>query len=177
MFATKPLYEAAVVGLLLSGMVANASAADKQSAADVSARSSTTFYQFPGSPRVAISSHGNLTKFEGPVGYDHIGVGAFSEGYILCYGPTRAFDTGAAEFRVCCGDGHRRTSTWILAAVWVPPIFKIGSAAANATQCSPGMPCHIGNGSGARRRSLFCHSEFSVCESDGADTEYVLQPQ
>lgn len=48
---------------------------------------------------VAVSIHGNIVQFESPDGYDHIGVGSFSEGYIACYtapgtGSREAVDTG-----------------------------------------------------------------------------------
>ena len=54
-------------------------------------------YQYPGRPRVAVSDHGNVLRFEGPTGYDHVGVGELSEGYVLCYGSRRAWDTGQSE--------------------------------------------------------------------------------
>jgi hypothetical protein len=48
---------------------------------------------------VAVSIHGNTVQFESPDGYEHIGIGAFSEGYIACYtapvtGSREAVDTG-----------------------------------------------------------------------------------
>lgn len=55
------------------------------------------FYAYPGRPRVWLSSHGNVLRFEGPAGYDHVGVGELSEGYVLCYGGRRAWDTGQSE--------------------------------------------------------------------------------
>jgi hypothetical protein len=55
------------------------------------------FYVYPGRPRVWLSSHGNLLRFEGPAGYDHIGVGELSEGYVLCYSGRRAWDVGFSE--------------------------------------------------------------------------------
>jgi hypothetical protein len=57
-----------------------------------------TFYTFPGTPAIAISRNGNLVRYEGPDGFEHIAVGALSEGYVLCYGSARAYDTGTAEF-------------------------------------------------------------------------------
>lgn len=84
---------AMLVAMSLNGV----SAGEPQSASSVSAKSATTLYQFPGFPRVVISDHGNLLRFEGPTGYDHIGVGSFSEGYVLCYGSSSAYDTGSAE--------------------------------------------------------------------------------
>ncbi len=58
--------------------------------------------RFSGGTQVLISNHGNIVSFQSPGGYEHIGVGALSEGYVLCYTPTsgalvNAFDTGAAE--------------------------------------------------------------------------------
>ena len=56
-----------------------------------------TFYTFPNFPITAISAHGNLVRFDGPVGFEHIGVGTMGEGYVLCYGSTRAYDVGSSE--------------------------------------------------------------------------------
>jgi hypothetical protein len=87
-------FMAALAGIISAG----ASAAEKQSVGGtISPDSPTTHFVFAGKPIVSISQHGNLTRFEGPTGYDHIGVGAFSEGYILCYGSSRAYDTGSEE--------------------------------------------------------------------------------
>jgi hypothetical protein len=36
---------------------------------------------------VGLESEGNIIQYESPSGYEHIGVGAFSEGYIVCYSP------------------------------------------------------------------------------------------
>jgi hypothetical protein len=69
----------------------------EQSAGAIAPASTTTYYNFPGKPRAAISIHGNLLRFEGPLGYDHIGVGTIGEGYVLCYGGTVAYDVGPAE--------------------------------------------------------------------------------
>ena len=88
---------AALAGIISSGV----SAAEKQSMSSspdgIGAKSATTNFTFTGNPIVAISNHGNLVRFEGPTGFDHIGVGAFSEGYVLCYGSSRAWDTGSSE--------------------------------------------------------------------------------
>jgi hypothetical protein len=51
---------------------------------------------------VTISDQGNIMRFESPFDYEHIGVGAFSEGYVLCYTPSagepvNAYDTGEFE--------------------------------------------------------------------------------
>ncbi|NML17219.1 hypothetical protein [Azohydromonas caseinilytica] len=59
--------------------------------------STGVFYVYPGRPRVWLSRHGNLLRFEGPQGYDHIGVGELSEGYVLCYGSRQAWDVGYTE--------------------------------------------------------------------------------
>ena len=93
----KMAFKAATLVLLISSVPLVTYAGSAKTAGSVSARSSTTFFTFPGPPTVAISSHGNLVRFEGPSGYDHLGVGAFSEGYVLCYGPSRAYDTGSSE--------------------------------------------------------------------------------
>jgi hypothetical protein len=46
--------------------------------------------------------HGNIVQFESPDGYEHIGVGDYSEGYIACYtapgtGSRQAVDTGGLD--------------------------------------------------------------------------------
>lgn len=64
---------------------------------DVTPMDAGVFYTFPDTPITAISAHGNLVRFDGPVGFEHIGVGAFGEGYVLCYGSTRAYDVGESE--------------------------------------------------------------------------------
>ncbi|WP_298233427.1 hypothetical protein [uncultured Azohydromonas sp.] len=75
----------------------------EQSAGSTSAlpESANVFYVYPGRPRVWLSNHGNLLRFEGPSGYDHVGVGQLSEGYVLCYtgfgSQRRAWDTGSSE--------------------------------------------------------------------------------
>lgn len=75
----------------------------EQSAGSTSAtpESDDVFYVYPGRPRVWLSNHGNLLRFEGPSGYDHVGVGQLSEGYVLCYvgfgSLRRAWDTGSSE--------------------------------------------------------------------------------
>ena len=56
-----------------------------------------------GGTTVCISSHGNILQYESPTGYEHIGVGQFSEGYVLCYtnpftgNTVNVWDTGASE--------------------------------------------------------------------------------
>src|SRR5262245_10452852 len=85
-YRSNPWCGAFVAGMLVGGMWAGASAAEKQSAGGISARSATTFFTFSGNPKVSISNHGNIVQFEAPPGFEHIGIGAFSEGYVLCYG-------------------------------------------------------------------------------------------
>lgn len=67
------------------------------SGSNATPESTNLFYVYPGRPRVWLSSHGNLLRFEGPTGYDHVGIGNLSEGYVLCYGANRAWDTGESE--------------------------------------------------------------------------------
>lgn len=88
---------AMAVAAVLAGWASIAAAGEAQSVTGVVPASTTLLKLFPGAPKVAISTHGNLLRFEGPVGYDHIGVGALSEGYVLCYGAVNAYDTGSAE--------------------------------------------------------------------------------
>ncbi len=90
------LLSAVTAAVALSGWAPGASAG--QSMATVASKSATTFHTFPGAPHVGISNHGNLVRFEGPTGFDHIGVGSLSEGYVLCYGAVNAYDTGSSEF-------------------------------------------------------------------------------
>jgi hypothetical protein len=59
--------------------------------------STSVYYQYPGRPRVWLSPHGNVVRFEGPAGYDHIGVGTVIEGYVLCYNGRRAWDLAFSE--------------------------------------------------------------------------------
>lgn len=64
---------------------------------DVTPMDTAVFYTFPDTPITAISAHGNLVRFDGPVGFEHIGVGTYGEGYVLCYGSKRAYDVGYSE--------------------------------------------------------------------------------
>jgi hypothetical protein len=59
-----------------------------------------------GGTKATVSSHGNIVDYLSPNSagagrYEHMGVGAIGEGYVLCYtGPTgtvNTFDTGASE--------------------------------------------------------------------------------
>lgn len=90
----------AAAGFVLSGwigMLPAAAEGGKQHIGDPGEESAVTYYTFPGVPRLAISRDGNLVRLEGPTGYEHIGNGEFSEGYVLCYGTTRVFDLGDDE--------------------------------------------------------------------------------
>jgi hypothetical protein len=55
-----------------------------------------------GGTTVKISTDGNIIGYASPTGYEHIGAGGFSEGYVLCYTnpftatPIDAFDTAGA---------------------------------------------------------------------------------
>lgn len=93
---------AAFAAVGLAGALATTpagAAPGEQSAGSTSAspESTSVFYVYPGRPRVWLSNHGNLLRFEGPTGYDHVGVGNLSEGYVLCYNGRRAWDTGESE--------------------------------------------------------------------------------
>lgn len=57
----------------------------------------STYYTFPGTPKIALSRNGNIVRYEGPEGYEHFGIGAFSEGYVLCYNATQAYDIADDE--------------------------------------------------------------------------------
>lgn len=65
---------------------------------EVGAEAATAYYIFPGVPKLAISREGNLVRMEGPTGFEHIGNGAFSEGYVLCYGAVVAYDLAQDTF-------------------------------------------------------------------------------
>jgi hypothetical protein len=48
--------------------------------------------------KVCFSNHGNLVQFESPAGFEHIRVGSFGEGYVVCSGTTaHGFDAGSTE--------------------------------------------------------------------------------
>ena len=88
----------AVLGVAISGALSAGSATAAQvsgatSKVRRSAESTTIIHQFPGPPKISVSSHGNIVVFDGPVGYNHI----YGEGYILCYGSGRAYDIGWSE--------------------------------------------------------------------------------
>ena len=82
---------------VLSVLPWSASAEQKLIPAGPTPESTDTFYTFPGTPILAISRNGNVVRYEGPTGYEHLGIGSFSEGYVLCYGAKIAYDTGALQ--------------------------------------------------------------------------------
>jgi len=53
-----------------------------------------------GGTTVGISAAGNVIQYTSPAGYEHIGIGALSEGYVLCYvrpgAAVATYDTGSA---------------------------------------------------------------------------------
>lgn len=89
----------AVAGLAasLATLPARAELGEQSAASQATPESTDLFYVYPGRPRVWLSRHGNIIRFEGPAGYDHIGVGEIGEGYVLCYGTRRAYDVGFTE--------------------------------------------------------------------------------
>lgn len=90
---------AATLGLIVlaaPGGPAVAAGATKQSAGP-STKSTTIFHRFAGLPMVGITNHGNIVTFEAPPGFEHIGIGAVGEGYVLCYGSVNAYDVGGSE--------------------------------------------------------------------------------
>jgi hypothetical protein len=93
-------YAAAFAGLFTLGLAlaVPVTAGDaKQSLGKIVPADSSIYYSFPERPPSSISVHGNLIQFGGPVGYEHIGIGAVGEGYVLCYGTSRAYDLGSFE--------------------------------------------------------------------------------
>lgn len=89
----------AVAGLLFLGSSAFTAASAQTQGAGGKLRSSAStapLYQFPGAPNIMVSTHGNILVFQtspGAGGASHI----FSEGYILCYGGTQAYDRASGE--------------------------------------------------------------------------------
>ncbi|WP_157119133.1 hypothetical protein [Azohydromonas lata] len=81
----------------LAALPAAAAPGEQGMGAGVRSESTDTYYVYPGRPRVWLSRHGNLTRFEGPAGYDHIGGGTVGEGYVLCYNSRIAYDVGYTE--------------------------------------------------------------------------------
>jgi hypothetical protein len=55
-----------------------------------------------GGTTICVSRHGNVVSYNSPTGFEHIGVGTVSEGYVLCYtdpsgGHQNAHDLGEAS--------------------------------------------------------------------------------
>jgi hypothetical protein len=69
----------------------------QQTMVSVVPQSTTVLRTLTGTPRITLSNAGNLLRFEGPTGYDHVGVGELSEGYVLCYSGLIAYDTGSSQ--------------------------------------------------------------------------------
>lgn len=108
MFRTVPQRAVLATGLVGAALLVPTAAAPAAAAApERSVTLAKTFSAtFGGGTRATISTHGNVIKYVSPSSplagrYEHMGVGAVGEGYVLCYsGPTgtvRAFDTGADE--------------------------------------------------------------------------------
>jgi hypothetical protein len=72
-----------------------------------STESTTIIYQFPGPPKISVSSHGNIVIFDGPTGYNHI----YAEGYVLCYGGISAYDIGRSETGFAAGTSSCKGTT------------------------------------------------------------------
>jgi hypothetical protein len=69
--------------------------AQEQSEYDVTPLSLTALKTFGNA--VTISTHGNVIQFESPLGFEHIAIGDFHEGYVLCNGGTNRYDLGSSE--------------------------------------------------------------------------------
>lgn len=69
-------------------MAAVSAQAQKAGPGGVGIESATAFYQFPTLPRITISDHGNIVSLVTSTGAGHVS----SEGYVLCYGGTIAYD-------------------------------------------------------------------------------------
>ena len=79
-----------------------AGAAGNGQGIDASAPAGTTLYKTynsgaGGGTKVQVSTDGNLVGFESPVGYEHLGVGTFSDGYVLCYTTPAGADVAAYD--------------------------------------------------------------------------------
>lgn len=89
----------AVVLLLSISFTANAF--DGEQDPDISDPTTACWCTFTspgdGGTTVCISKHGNVVKYNSPTGFEHVGVGAFSEGYVLCNGAVNRYDTGTLE--------------------------------------------------------------------------------
>src|SRR5581483_6781594 len=91
------------IGVLTAALVVTASALSRSSSSPKQGRgpdhaTPTAFTFTGGTTTVGVSIHGNINQFESPAGYEHIGVGSLSEGYVVCYtgpgGAVQGFDTG-----------------------------------------------------------------------------------
>jgi hypothetical protein len=93
--------------MMMAGMLLIASGAFAQTGPNAAATagaedSSTCTWTFSsGSGASAmtwcVSNHGNLMRFESPAGFEHIRVGVFTEGYVICNGTSvLAYDLGDA---------------------------------------------------------------------------------
>lgn len=92
------LVATAIASLLVGVAPSGASAAEKQSLDAPRPESAAIFFTFGGGqPVISISNHGNIVRFNNPAGFEHLGAGAFSEGYVLCTAGSNAFDTGDSE--------------------------------------------------------------------------------
>ncbi|NML18561.1 hypothetical protein [Azohydromonas caseinilytica] len=67
--------------------------AQKAGPGGIGVASPAPFYKFPGAPQVTISNHGNIVGFVSATGATHVA----SEGYVLCYGYTVAYDLAYSE--------------------------------------------------------------------------------
>lgn len=97
-FAARAAVPAAAGLLLMAGTALNNAGAQTPEAGMKlrSSASTAALYQFPGAPRITISTHGNILVFQtspGAGGASHI----FAEGYILCYAGVQAYDRAGVE--------------------------------------------------------------------------------
>jgi hypothetical protein len=100
---TKRLKLVVAIGVLTAALVATASALSRSSSSPKQGRgpdhaTPTAFTFTGGTTTVGVSIHGNVNQFESPAGYEHIGIGSLSEGYVVCYtgpgGAVHGVDTG-----------------------------------------------------------------------------------
>lgn len=78
----------------------NSSRAAADALSDVGPASTDCTYEFGstnGNLAWCISEHGNLMRFTSPAGQEHIRIGGFQEGYVLCTGGGTYADIGLAE--------------------------------------------------------------------------------
>ena len=94
--------------------------------------------------RITISRGGNIIEYKSPntggAQYEHIGVGAFSEGYVICYNPTvgnasKAFDTGDSQngFNAPIPSGSTVTRTTTDGKVRLKQTFTFTTSATTGT--------------------------------------------